>query len=235
MVDYKKLDKTILQWCPFVLILLLIIAILFSSIGGRNQSIGWYIFITIFSFTIFYMILSLLFWIIGLLSKEFKENYQTKFYLKISTIIATIIIILIVSSLFCFGCGSRNVSPITNTKSLLKTQMDNPGAEQCTYTVIFTRSSPALSSKGITANTGLDPNQVYFDNPLEIPNFDISNPKILRYTGATNKKVIMCILCSSNGKSGLEQALIQNGITSVVNSTTEEETHCVVYPRKALG
>ncbi|MFA5746250.1 MAG: hypothetical protein WCX82_00040 [archaeon] len=239
---YKEIDKTILQWCPIVLILLITIGILFSTLSaiGGNQTlilaILFYTYITLCTFTISYLVLSLLFWIIGLLSKTFKEDYKSKFYLKISiSVIAIIIILIIINSTSCIGCNSMNTIPIKNTKTLLKTQIDNPGAEQCTTSVTFTRSVSKLSSEGITQDSGLNPEQVYFDNPQQISSFDISNPQTLKYTFTTSKKVVMCILCS-NSIENLNYAISENARATdefgSVPNITDNQTICVVYPRK---
>lgn len=229
---YRKLDNSILQWCPFVLVLFIIISILLSSISGSNTHIISFIFIVIFIFAVLYIIFSFLFWIVGLLSKKTK-NY--KFNLIVKLLISIILAILItytVSTPICAGCGGS--TPTNATTQLLKFQINNPGAESCTDPVTFSRTNKTLTAEDITRYMGLDPEQVIFANPENIEIFDTStsNSQILNYNGTSNKKVAMCVLCA-NGKIGLEQALQANGINNTtITSTIEEELLCAVYPRR---
>ncbi|HOZ36187.1 MAG TPA: hypothetical protein PLK55_04365 [archaeon] len=231
-IDYKKLDKTILLFCPSIIILMIIVGILSSTMGApiSRFPIISAIFIFLGTFSAVYLIWSFCFWIIGLISK--KTNYKFNFIIKSATsIVLAILIVYILSIPLCGdNCGGRNTSPTTNAKTLLGTQVNNPGAESCTESVVFTKQNSQLSAEGITQNTGLDPEQVIFSNPQDISNFQASN-SLLKYTGTANKRVIMCIVCSE-GKTNLERALIDNEINVTVNSTIEGQTLCIVYPRK---
>lgn len=232
---YRKLDNTILQWCPFVLILFIILSILWSSIAGSNkQIISFFIFTVIFIFAVLYIIFSFLFWIVELLSKKTK-NYKFNLIVKLSiSIILAILITYTVSTPICAGCGGS--TPTIATTQLLKSLIDNPGAESCTYPVTFTISKSTLSAESITRDTGLEPEQVYFANPEDIVNFDAIDSQLLKYTATSSKKVAICAICSQDGKTGLEQALQENGISNTtINSIIEGETICAVYPRKSAN
>lgn len=233
-IDYKKLDNTIMLFCPSIIIIMIIVGILFSTIGDAisKSPIIFTICVFLGIFSTVYLIWSFCFWIVGLISQKARDNHKFRFMTKFITSI--IVAILITWTLFMplcgDNCGGRNLTPISSTKTLLQIQMNNPGAEMCTDSVTFSRSNSQLSSEGVTINSGLNPEQVVFANPQEISNFEASN-SLLKYTGTANKKVIMCIICSE-GKSDLQQALIENNVSTTVNSTIEGQTLCVVYPKK---
>jgi len=238
MVDYKELDKNIILWSLILFILAIIIGILSSKIGALISTFGtigiifWYLLI---AFTSVYIIWSFLFWIVGLISIKARENYKFKLMVKSGTaIVFTIMVIFSMSMPICAGgnCGGRNTTPLKNANQLLRNQIDNPGAESCTDVVTFQKDI-SLVAQGITKDTGLDYSQVYFDNPEGIPNFDVSNHSVLKYTETSKKNVTMCIICD-DGKTGLQEAAIQNGINTTIDSNIEGETLCLVYPKKAV-
>lgn len=227
-----KTDNNILIFCVIGIFVGIILVVLNAYMGQPPliNTILSFIGISMLIFAGAYILLSLIFGLLGLFFKKLKENYvvkiKTKLILSIITLI--IVIILILSSIPCLGCNGS--TPTQATKSVLKTQMNNPGAESCTESVTFSRSNSQLSAEGITRDTGLSPEQVVFANPKEISGFEASN-SLLKYTNPSNKKVIMCIVCSDNGKTGLELALIANEVSTTINSTKEEQTLCVVYPK----
>jgi len=230
---YKKQNLTVLILSFAGLILAAILGILFASIGGTINIFILLLIGALFGFSASYIILSLILGILGLLFKTLKENYYKKFTIKMiissAIMIITVILLLItMSSIPPTGPGN----PADAIKSLLKTQINTPGAEQCTAPVIFTIQNPQLSAEGITIDTGLEPEQIIFINPQEITGFEVSNPQLLKYTLTSSKKVIMCAICSDYGKEALEQALIANGVPTTINSTIAEKTLCAVYPKK---
>lgn len=236
MIDYKELDKNIILWSLILFILAIIIGILSSKIGALISIFGtfgvalWYLVI---AFTSVYIIWSFLFWIIGLISIKARENYKFKLMVKSGTaIVFTIMVIFSMSMSICAGgnCGGRNLNPIQKTNQFLKQQINNPGSLMCTDVVTFQKDS-SLVAQGITKDTGLDYSQVYFANPEGIPNFDVSNHSVLKYTETSKKNVSMCIICDE-GKTGLQQVLAQNGISTTIDSNIEYETLCLVYPKK---
>jgi hypothetical protein len=234
-IDYKKLDNTFILFCPSFIILMFIVGILSSTIGAAilKYPIIFTIFLFLGIFSAVYLIWSFCFWIVGLISQKARDNHKFRFMTKLitSVIVAILITYTLLVPICGDNCGGRNTSPITNTKILLQTQINNPGAEQCTDYVTFSRSNSQLSAEGITRDTGLNPDQVVFANPREIPGFEASN-SLLKYGLTTKKNVFVCIICSDNGKTRLEQALVDNGASTTINSTIEGQTLCVVYPKK---
>lgn len=236
MIDYKELDKNIILWSLILFILAIIIGILSSKISALISIFGtfgvalWYLVI---AFTSVYLIWSFLFWIVGLISIKARENYKFKLMVKSGTaIVFTIMVIFSMSMPICAGgnCGGRNLNPTQKTNQFLKQQINNPGSLMCTDVVTFQKDS-SLVAQGITKDTGLDYSQVYFANPEGIPNFDVSNHSVLKYTETSKKNVTICIICDE-GKTGLQEAAIQNGINTTIDSNIEYETLCLVYPKK---
>ena len=229
---YKKQNQTVLILSFAGIIFAAILGILFTPIGGRINLFVLLIIGGLFSFSASYIVLSIILEILSIFFKNLKQE-GTKFTIKIvvcSVTVIVIVILLFISSFSMFD--GRNFNPTDYTRSLLKTQINNPGAESCTDPVTFTRSKSTISAEGITRDTGMSPEQVIFSNPLEIVNFDIPNSSQLKYMGWQNKRVMICIICSQNGKTGLQQALIANNVNSNINLTIEEETICIVYPRR---
>ena len=163
-----------------------------------------------------------------------KGQASSTFQLLIAAVVALAILGVLLNILNVLP--GLNKDPTKTTKTLLTDQMNNPGAESCTDPVTFTRSKSTLSAEGITLNTGLELKQVYFDNPEGILNFD-PKPSLLRYGTTASKKVMMCIICSSDA-STLSSAIEDNkrptgdNFASVPNDLSSGETVCVIYPRK---
>ncbi len=224
---YKKLDSSFLIGSLFVSVLYVITVFLFPA-GVFNNHVINFIFTATFIFAVSYIVFYLLFWVVGLFFKKIR-NYKFNFIAKlvISIILAIIIINLMT---VCIGCKSMVRTPKTSTKMLIKDQINNLGAEGCTDPILFTKSRSTLTVEGITITTGLGPEQVYFINPENIPDFDTKD-NILKYGASSSKRVMMCVLCD-NGKTGLEKALQAHDINTTINSTTDEKTLCAVYPRK---
>ncbi|MFA5746251.1 MAG: hypothetical protein WCX82_00035 [archaeon] len=164
-----------------------------------------------------------------------KGQASSTFQLLIAAVVALAILGVLLSILNVIP--GPNADPSNATKTLLKTQVDSPGAEQCTTKVTFTRSVSRVATESITAETGLDPEQVYFDNPEGMtPPFELSeNQQLLKYTSTTSKKVIMCIICS-NSIEHLNSAISENAKSTDdfgnVPEVEDGQTLCVVYPRK---
>jgi len=229
---YKKQNLTVLILSFAGLILAAILGILFTPLDGRINIFMLLIIGVLLAFSSTYIVSSIILGILSIFFKKLKQNY-IKFIIKIlvssaTTVIAVVILVIVFSSIPPTGPGK----PADATKFLLKTQINTPGAEQCTAPVMFTIQKPQLSAEGITTDTGLEPEQVIFINPQEITGFEVSNPQLLKYTLTSSKKVIMCAICSDYGKEALEQALIANGVPTTINSTIAEKTLCAVYPKK---
>jgi len=235
-MDLKKADNNILLFCVIGIFVGLILVTLNAYLGQPPlintilSVIG--IFILIFSGT--YVVLTLIIKLLQLFIKKLKDNIQSNITFKIfvSLIISIIFIILIINSINASRNYYSSKQLVPSTSQLLKTQINTPGRERCTAPVMFTIQNPQLSAEGITANTGLEPEQIIFINPQEITGFEVSNPQLLKYTLTSSKKVIMCAICSDYGKEALEQALIANGVPTTINSTIAEKTLCAVYPKK---
>lgn len=164
-----------------------------------------------------------------------KGQASSTFQLLIAAVVALAILGVLLNILGVLP--GLNKDPTKTTKTLLTDQINNPGAESCTDPVTFTRSKSTLSAEGITVNTGIEMTQVYFDNPETISNFDPKD-SILRYGASGSKKVMMCIVCSSD-KSTLDQAIEANQKTDPPDNFKTQptelssgETVCVIYPRK---
>lgn len=237
---YQKIDQIIMWFCPSVIILMIIIGILFSMMSGSisNSTVIFTIFIFLGVFSAVYLIWSFCFWIVGLISKKARDNHKFRFMTKLLTsiIVAILFTLTLFMPLCGDNCGGRNNTPLTNINQLLKTQIDNPGVERCTDSVTFTRNNPQLSAEGITKDTGLSSEQIYFDNPEDISVFNASNSKLLKYTATSSKKVVMCALCS-NDKTNLQAAIYQNQkqediFSQIPSAIPDNQTACIVYPRK---
>lgn len=229
---YKKLDSSFLIGSLFVSVLYVITVLLFPIAGVFNNHVINFIFTATFIFAVSYIVFNLLFWVVGLFFKKIRNYKKFNFIAKlvISIILAIIIINLMT---VCIGCKSMVRTPKTSTKMLIKDQINNLGAEGCTDPILFTKSRSTLTVEGITITTGLGPEQVYFINPENIPNFDTKD-NILKYGASSSKRVMMCVLCD-NGKTRLEKALQAHDINTTINSTTDEKTLCAVYPRKTTA
>lgn len=172
-----------------------------------------------------------------------KGQASSTFQLLIAAVVALAILGVLLNILGVLP--GLNKDPTKTTKTLLTDQINNPGAESCTDPVTFTRSKSTLSAEGITINTGIAKNQVFFANPEEIPNFTPNNDStlknILRYSATSSKKVMMCIVCSSDKTTleGEDGAIAVNARTDPQDATIDipedlssGETVCVIYPRK---
>lgn len=230
--EYDTQNKTWLILSLAGVIIAAILSILFAPIGGRMNLFLLLLIAGIFGFSSAYIVLSAILDILSLFIKKLKTDYYTKFTIKMVIGSAATIILLIILIIGNFAnLDGRSLSPIISTKQLLSDQIDNPGAESCTDPVTFTKKVSQISAEELTRNTRLNYEQVIFANPDDILNFYASNYS-LKYTGTTNKKVIMCAICSGNGKTGLERALQKNGVNLTTISSTIEETLCVIYPKK---
>ena len=168
-----------------------------------------------------------------------KGQASSTFQLLIAAVVALAILGVLLNILGVIP--GPNKDPTYATKSLLGTQINDTGAESCTDSVTFSRSKSTLSAEGITGNSGLDPEQIYFDNPEGISNFKYGganedNRQLLKYNYTTSKRVIMCIICSAD-KEKLKQAIEANkktGDNFIENESnlSDGEIVCVVYPRK---
>ncbi|HPV66271.1 MAG TPA: hypothetical protein PK655_02350 [archaeon] len=221
---YKKLDSSFLIGSLFVSVLYVITVFLFPIAGVFNNHVINFIFTATFIFAVSYIVFYLLFWVVGLFFKKIR-NYKFNFIAKL--VISIILAIIITNMMTVIACRS---TPTKATRMLIKDQINNLGAEGCTDPILFTKSRSTLIEEGITITTGLGPEQVYFINPENIPNFDTKD-NILKYGASSSKRVMMCVLCD-NGKTGLEKALQAHDINTTINSTTDEKILCAVYPRK---
>ena len=172
-----------------------------------------------------------------------KGQASSTFQLLIAAIVALAILGVLISVIGGINTVSGDAKTAATQK--LKTQMQNPGAVDCTDPVTFKKGN-TLAAEGITKDTGLDPQQVFFTNMVDsVTNFPepINKKTVLKYTGTSSKRVVLCIICSDNGKTGLISALEGNEITTLTESdfpdTTgdnaypnEGETGCVIYPKK---
>lgn len=166
-----------------------------------------------------------------------KGQASSTFQLLIAAVVALAILGVLLNILGVLP--GLNKDPTKTTKTLLTDQINNPGAESCTDPVTFTRSKSTLSAEGITVNTGIDMKQVFFANPENIPNFNPNDTAtLIRYSATSTKKVMMCIVCSSDN-STLPEAITanaktdpQDGEISLPDELSSGETVCVIYPRK---
>jgi len=167
-----------------------------------------------------------------------KGQASSTFQLLIAAVVALAILGVLLNILGVLP--GLNKDPSSSTKTLLGTQVNNPGAESCTEAVTFTRSKSTLSAEGITINSGLDIDQVFFANPQKISTFT-ANTALLRYNSNSSKKVMMCIICSSD-KENLKAAIDANkreddggfepeDDSGIITSLPSNQTVCVVYPR----
>lgn len=179
------------------------------------------------------------------LIKTKKGQASSTFQLLIAAVVALAILGVLLNILGVLP--GLNKDPARTTKTLLSDQINNPGAQSCTDPVTFTRSKSTLSAEGITTGSGIDIEQVFFANPEGIPNFTPeegdTKMDLLRYNSSTSKKVMMCIICSSD-RDKLEKAIKANkdnddkfsssGGEQVdfPSNLSNHETVCVVYPRK---
>jgi len=165
-----------------------------------------------------------------------KGQASSTFQLLIAAIVALAILGVLISVIG--GIGGISGDPTTATKQLLKNQINNPGAESCTDPVEFSaKKNKSLAAMGITKDSGLDSEQVFFTNePNEgVTGFEVnSTGSILQYISQSSKKVVICVICAE-GTENLEQALEDNlGASNGVSVPTgvEGETFCAVYPKK---
>ncbi len=168
-----------------------------------------------------------------------KGQASSTFQLLIAAVVALAILGVLLSILNVIP--GMNTKPGDATKTLLKSQMDRPGEEQCTTKVTFDTSSARLSAEAITTDTGSNADQVFFANPEELSQFEPSGTggvenQLLKYNSTNTYKVIMCVICS-NSKTGLGNAIVLNrrdGDTNITVPTSIQDNQviCVIYPRK---
>lgn len=173
-----------------------------------------------------------------------KGQASSTFQLLIAAVVALAILGVLLSILNIIP--GPNTEPGDATKTLLKTQMESPGEEQCTTDVTFDTSHSRLSTQAVTEDTGLDEKQVYFDNPEGLSQFEFSDAtvddesienQLLKYMSTRSYKVVICVVCS-NSIDGLDSALSMNGRDGddFVNvddiGLTDNQTICAIYPRK---
>lgn len=228
---YKTQNKSVFILSFAGILLSFVLGILFTPIEGQINILVLLIIVGLFAFSASYMFLSFILEILSIFIKKLKEDHYTKFTIQMvisSVIVIVVLILVIIGNLL--GTTGRVVNPEMHTSLLLRQQINNPGSLMCTDVVTFQKDA-SLVAQGITKDTGLDYLQVYFANPEGIPNFNVSNHSVLKYTGTSKKNVVMCIICDE-GKTGLQEAAIQNGINTTIDSNIEYETLCLVYPKK---
>lgn len=164
-----------------------------------------------------------------------KGQASSTFQLLIAAIVALAILGVLISVIGGINTVSGDAKTAVTQK--LKTQINNPGAIDCTDAVNFKKGN-SLATEGVTKETGLDPDQVFFSNNIDNmeTSFDIlgDNSSVIKYLGTSTKKVVLCVLCSDKGKTGLDELFITyklDGISSP-GALQENTTACVIYPRK---
>ncbi|HOW29649.1 MAG TPA: hypothetical protein PK685_03190 [archaeon] len=222
-------------------ILFLIILILGINIpNGLNDLVPFVFYLgsICILFAIVILFISVIYEFIALFNKDLEqklENKSVRVYkhkVNLSLIITACLLLLFIISAQLPAPSRRSQNPTVYTAQLLRQQINYPGVENCTDKVTFKRNS-SLIAESIIKNTGLDNTQVYLNNLDNLIGFESTNSQILKYTGSSNKNVEVCIICSDNGKTGLQQAMEEYGITTVIDSNIERETLCLVYPKKA--
>lgn len=170
-----------------------------------------------------------------------KGQASSTFSLLIAAVVALAILGVLLSILNVIP--GMNTKPGDATKTLLSTQINRYGEEQCTTKVTFDTSNARLATQAATLDTGLSAEQVYFDNPEELSQFEITGTsetsnQMLRYKPTNSYKVLMCVVCSNN-KDSLQSAIELNQKSSDVFASVDDmegieddQTICVVYPRK---
>jgi len=164
-----------------------------------------------------------------------KGQASSTFQLLIAAIVALAILGVLIAVIGNINPGSNDVK--TTTNQLLSQQINNPGARQCTSPVRFQRNT-TLAVEGITNRTGLDSEQVFFNTEIDpINNFSNSDGKILNYTGSSDRTVSLCIICSNDGKTGLEDILGRYDDISNVDYPSDlpntGDTVCIIYTKRA--
>jgi hypothetical protein len=94
--------------------------------------------------------------------------------------------------------GFAQGDPISTSKQLLQSQIDNPGTLSYTDSVAFTSSKNSLAASGISENTGVTREQIMLlDNGLEeftaTPDEVAGN--VLKYTKTTKGTYKIGVLC----------------------------------------
>lgn len=232
-MDSKKVDKWLIILSGLFLVVGLFLVLIYIGIMGRPNtlelSVGILGFI-IFLFSLSYLVLSILTSIFNLIFKKLSNHFTANVLFKvIFSILFVIIISVVVGSIPSLGKYGNSV---TSTKQLLRNQINNPGSLMCTDTILFTKEDSTLSAQSISKDSGFESNHIYFNNG-DLLEFEITdNNKLLKYIGASSKKKIkICIICDE-GKTGLQEALTQNGINTTIDSNIEGQTLCLVYPQR---
>lgn len=170
-----------------------------------------------------------------------KINYKKKKVFSIILLFITVILaFLILFILFAPDAKPpARKEPIRPTKDLLKNQIECPGIEECTTRISFDKSFKSLTIESLIDNTGLDISQVYFDNPESLLQFSTIENKRLIYNSSSRYNVLMCAICS-NSKEQLENAIEKYNtgkdnfeIVNNIVDLADNQTICVIYPRKA--
>jgi len=164
-----------------------------------------------------------------------KGQASSTFQLLIAAIVALAILGVLISVIGGINTVSGDAKTAVTQK--LKTQMNNPGAIDCTDQVTFKKGT-SLAAEGVTKETGLSSNQVFFSN--EVDNMQSSfeviglDKSVLKYLGTSSKKVVLCVLCSDNGGTGLEESISTYSleISSPSPAIEDGQSACVIYPKK---
>ncbi len=168
-----------------------------------------------------------------------KGQAASTFELLIAAIVALAILGVLLSVLNVIPW--LNTKPTDATKTLLKTQTNMPGQEECTEKVTFDTSNSKLGTEAVVLDTGLDKDQVLFANPEGLSQFAFGGANgddqhMLIYKPTNSYNVLMCIICS-NSIEGLEGAISTNarsgdGDIDIPEYIEDDQTICVIYPRK---
>ena len=170
-----------------------------------------------------------------------KGQASSTFQLLIAAIVALAILGVLISVIGGLDIGTDKPDQVTN--SLLKTQLNYPGVINCTDTIKFKRST-SIGAEAIVKNTGLSAYQVIVSNEYDtIDNFRVIGGSILTYTGSSDKRIAVCIVCSEEGYSGLNSIKdtysTDNQYERISNvdlsskSDITDETLCLIYAKKS--
>ena len=128
-----------------------------------------------------------------------KGQASSTFQLLIAAIVALAILGVLISVIGGLDIGTDKPDQVTN--NLLKNQLNYPGVINCTDAIKFKRST-SIGAEAMVKNTGLSQYQVLVSNEYDnVENFQVIGNSILTYTGASDKRIAVCIVCSEEGYS----------------------------------
>ena len=173
--------------------------------------------------------------------KNSKGQAFSTFQLLIAAVVA-LALLGVLMPIIMKTLGFAQGDPISTSKQLLQSQIDNPGTLSYTDSVAFTSSKNSLAASGISENTGVTREQIMLlNNGLSeftaTPEGQPAN--VLKYTRTTKGTYKIGVLCDwvadIEGAVGNYSSEIPNitGVTATSFPDAAGQKVCIVFPMRS--